>query len=413
MGAGLQAHKRRVRAQQEHPADGARRAAAYAGVKCHTTFEFNMSITDIKNFDLNENLSILIGENGSGKSLMLNDLSDLSISKGHSVISIANCINDKFSSEGKRVKYLGARLGEKMHTKAIKDALSALKTNDKNIPILGKCLNYIGYTEKIGVKINIKTDLDIKNLSTILISGPQGTLSQAETIRMVKRIKKVGDSAWLKLDSTFNLDSINSTLLDIIKYEDELKQMSVLDSIHFFLSQENGVVIDFENISSGQASKIATSFFIAAHINKNTVLLLDEPENSLHPRWQRKYTNFILDLYSLYQPKIIIATHSPLIVSSESKVYILEEKKIKKSFKDAVNIESILWEMFGIISPQSHFLSNLISTTLENYQDDKISKNEVKTILMSIQDSIYDERQANILNEVNFIFKKLEESKSF
>ena len=33
MVAGLQAHERRVRAQQEHPADGARRAAAYAGVR--------------------------------------------------------------------------------------------------------------------------------------------------------------------------------------------------------------------------------------------------------------------------------------------------------------------------------------------------------------------------------------------
>ena len=34
VGCGLQAHERRVRAQQEHPADGARRAAAYAGVSC-------------------------------------------------------------------------------------------------------------------------------------------------------------------------------------------------------------------------------------------------------------------------------------------------------------------------------------------------------------------------------------------
>ena len=33
MGAGLQGQLRRVRAQQEHPADGARRAAAYAGVR--------------------------------------------------------------------------------------------------------------------------------------------------------------------------------------------------------------------------------------------------------------------------------------------------------------------------------------------------------------------------------------------
>ena len=41
MGAGLQAHKRRVRAQQEHPADGARRAAAYASVVRYSAWPFS------------------------------------------------------------------------------------------------------------------------------------------------------------------------------------------------------------------------------------------------------------------------------------------------------------------------------------------------------------------------------------
>ena len=41
MGAGLQAHERRVRAQQEHPADGARRAAAYAGVVRYSAWPFS------------------------------------------------------------------------------------------------------------------------------------------------------------------------------------------------------------------------------------------------------------------------------------------------------------------------------------------------------------------------------------
>ena len=41
MGAGLQAHERRVRAQQEHPADGARRAAAYASVVRYSAWPFS------------------------------------------------------------------------------------------------------------------------------------------------------------------------------------------------------------------------------------------------------------------------------------------------------------------------------------------------------------------------------------
>lgn len=46
------------------------------------------------------------------------------------------------------------------------------------------------------------------------------------------------------------------------------------------------------------------------------LLLIDEAENQLHPKWQKRFLRSILDIFSNIQ--IIAATHSPFIISSVS-----------------------------------------------------------------------------------------------
>nr|WP_254917457.1 AAA family ATPase [Vibrio cholerae] len=33
---------------------------------------------------------------------------------------------------------------------------------------------------------------------------------------------------------------------------------------------------------------------MAAHLEDNTIILIDEPENSLHPDWQRQYFLYLI-----------------------------------------------------------------------------------------------------------------------
>lgn len=60
---------------------------------------------------------------------------------------------------------------------------------------------------------------------------------------------------------------------------------------------------------------------------KNIILLLDEPENSFHPEWQRLFLSNLLDFLNKTNPhhtfQIIIASHSPIIISDFPKDNII------------------------------------------------------------------------------------------
>lgn len=65
----------------------------------------------------------------------------------------------------------------------------------------------------------------------------------------------------------------------------------------------------------------------------SSVVLVDEPELSLHPDWQSRITGFYKHLLtdeSGNHPQIIFATHSPFIVhgANSSKIIILEKSKM-------------------------------------------------------------------------------------
>ena len=47
---------------------------------------------------------------------------------------------------------------------------------------------------------------------------------------------------------------------------------------------------------------------------ENAFILIDEPETSLHPKWQKKYIKFLLDTFQGLDIQFIIATHSPYIL---------------------------------------------------------------------------------------------------
>ena len=76
----------------------------------------------------------------------------------------------------------------------------------------------------------------------------------------------------------------------------------------------NGKKISINQLSSGEKQL----FYQAAYLQKlnlhNSIILIDEPETSLHPTWQRN----ILKLYQNIgeNNQIIVATHSPHIIAS-------------------------------------------------------------------------------------------------
>lgn len=99
------------------------------------------------------------------------------------------------------------------------------------------------------------------------------------------------------------------TEYDLIELNDvEFKKR---DSLSEFLLSE---------ASSGELSLLFTMSSIAGEIENNSLILIDEPELSLHPSWQLSFLELLQSTFSNYKNcHFIIATHSPNLISSISK----------------------------------------------------------------------------------------------
>lgn len=74
--------------------------------------------------------------------------------------------------------------------------------------------------------------------------------------------------------------------------------------------------ISGDRLSSGQWNWLSSFVGLALEIEPNTLVLVDEPENSLHPAWQIEYISVLESICQRHENcQAIIATHSPLIAS--------------------------------------------------------------------------------------------------
>ncbi|PEW28196.1 AAA family ATPase [Bacillus thuringiensis] len=75
-------------------------------------------------------------------------------------------------------------------------------------------------------------------------------------------------------------------------------------------------IIPLEQLSSGEKNELILFYNLIFNIPPNSLILIDEPEISLHISWQNKFISDLKEIHKLNQLDIIIATHSPDIISN-------------------------------------------------------------------------------------------------
>lgn len=75
-----------------------------------------------------------------------------------------------------------------------------------------------------------------------------------------------------------------------------------------------GAPVDLDTLSSGEKHQIILLFNLIFEVPDNSILLIDEPENSLHVTWQRQFTEDIFRVSKGKNLQVLIATHSSRIV---------------------------------------------------------------------------------------------------
>jgi energy-coupling factor transporter ATP-binding protein EcfA2 len=89
-----------------------------------------------------------------------------------------------------------------------------------------------------------------------------------------------------------------------------------IGDIRFESAQEDARSIPAGDLSSGQWQILLGMFGVALEAQTDALIIIDEPENSLHPEWQREYVPLLETVLEPVQScHVVIATHSPLIVS--------------------------------------------------------------------------------------------------
>lgn len=106
----------------------------------------------------------------------------------------------------------------------------------------------------------------------------------------------------------------------------ELSNISLVTDL-LLINEEKNMQIPLSSLSSGELSMFLRLYDLQANIEENSIVLIDEPETHLHPKWISGFIKTILEMFGDVKCHVIIATHSPLIISDVSKNSIIGLKK--------------------------------------------------------------------------------------
>ncbi|AIS58240.1 AAA family ATPase (plasmid) [Vibrio coralliilyticus] len=371
------------------------------------------------NFNLkntNSNIKIIIGENGTGKSALLNELSLDYLNDNKTVIAIATSIHDKFTSRRRKFHFYGGRQGRSMVERAIKKSLLGDSNSDVDrVKYLISALEYAKYSPRIGIKVE---GFEPDNIESLYLAAKEDERIY-DVFSLIKKYHEpfsresvVAISLWAVTKENNNVSG--SALSAFIRYEKILKKYKIIKRFRTYLYREDSEIA-LENASSGELMIISMLVHISSYIDKDTVILIDEPENSLHPRWQRKYIDMILDVFYLFQPKIYVASHSPQIIPIDNDLYKIFAPKngvVVEVDEKTSNNEELLSEVFGVITPENRFLSNKMVETINNFDAKNIEYNDALQIIEGYKNKVYDPRQVTFLEGVNEIIEKINNSRT-
>jgi len=84
----------------------------------------------------------------------------------------------------------------------------------------------------------------------------------------------------------------------------------------FMAEDELHTILSLDQLSSGEKQMIIQLFELLFHAQSGTLVLIDEPELSLHMMWQMNYMKNLSEIAQLRGFQCIVATHSPQIFNS-------------------------------------------------------------------------------------------------
>jgi predicted ATP-dependent endonuclease of OLD family len=187
-------------------------------------------------------------------------------------------------------------------------------------------------------------------------------------------------------------DTFTTEDFDVLKSLDKLDLISY-PSLHI---SKNGSSYNFADSSSGEAHFISSFIGILSQIDDNSLILIDEPEISLHPNWQMQYIHYLNTIFTKYYScHFVIATHSHFIISDikpdSSNIIALTRKNSQIEIVEiddntyGWSVDEILYKIFQVRAIRNIFFENDLRELYKLLSQDSINKEGVKQLLERVQ----------------------------
>jgi predicted ATP-binding protein involved in virulence len=215
---------------------------------------------------------------------------------------------------------------------------------------------------------------------------------------------------------------INS-LNEIFKYLNIQSKLYRVSNKDLIFKSISGQEITFDDLSTGEKTLYFMGFCAKSWNINDGVIMIDQPEDSLHPKWQQQITKFFQSVGENNQ--VILATHSPQIIASvhPESVFVLgvneETGKI-----EAFNMATEHKHSFGV--EPNRILDEIMGTPVRTLdQQERINHlvemikrvefNKLDTTIQDVEQAIvlleedYGKQDATVMrfrNEVRFLKRK-------
>ncbi len=205
----------------------------------------------------------------------------------------------------------------------------------------------------------------------------------------------------------------------------ELQRLQIIKDTTLFI-HKNGKSFSFEECSSGEKHILYAFLNIARYVSENSLILIDEPEISLHPNWQMQYITVLKQLFSEYAScHFVLASHSPYLVSdlspeSSALVVLNVENGIRKaSTLDystyAWSTENILYNVFHVRTTRNFYFDIDLRELLQ-YASGAVSPDlpKMKALYAKLSSYVFDDKDPLnlILQEVKEYIENVESDQS-
>jgi ABC-type phosphate transport system ATPase subunit len=121
-------------------------------------------------------------------------------------------------------------------------------------------------------------------------------------------------------DTTQKLEVLDDLLSKLALFQELIrdrfigKQILIDRRTGFRICARDGREIPLDRLSSGEQHQLILVFELLFELRENALILIDEPELSLHVTWQKKFISDLQRIIKLNNFDVILATHSPQLI---------------------------------------------------------------------------------------------------